>query len=134
MQRISNPDTEQLSIYIAGPMRGFPKFNFPLFNAAAKLWRQRGWKVVSPAEIDVEVDGLDPDNPVSAKPFKFYMRRDVKLLLEVDAVAFLPGWESSEGARVEYTVARALDLICLDALTGDLMPKPESCVGALQAV
>ena len=40
------------------------------------------------------------------------MRRDIKLLVDCDAVYMLDGWPESEGARVEHTLARDLGLKC----------------------
>jgi hypothetical protein len=38
-------------VYIAGPMRGIPEFNFPAFDAAAR-GRAMGLEIISPAELD----------------------------------------------------------------------------------
>ena len=40
-------------IYIAGPMRGYPEFNFPAFYAAEERLRARGHAVFNPARRDV---------------------------------------------------------------------------------
>jgi hypothetical protein len=113
------PDKKTPRVYIAGPMRGYPLFNFPLFDAVTAHWRRVGWEVVSPAEADRELDGLDPQDPQPNRSFAFYMRRDIEFLLTVDAVAFLPGWERSEGAQIERTVAKALGLDLYDAISGE---------------
>jgi hypothetical protein len=106
-------------IYIAGPMRGYPQFNFPAFDAARDAWAARGWDVVSPADMDRQLDGLNEATPTpdTNHSFAHYMRRDISVLLTVDAVAFLPGWEASTGANVEKVVAQALALELYDALT-----------------
>jgi hypothetical protein len=111
-------------VYIAGPMRGYPLFNFPAFDAARDAWAARGWTVISPADMDRDIDGLHPEamdgsSPTSSpdKPFSHYMRRDIEALLRSTAIAFLPGWEKSVGANVERVVAGALNLEMYDALT-----------------
>jgi len=38
------------SIYIAGPMTGYPEFNFPAFDAA-RDYLERDWNVISPASV-----------------------------------------------------------------------------------
>lgn len=106
-------------VYIAGPMRGLPHFNFPAFTAAAAQWRMRGWEVVSPAELDKEQDGFDGINYEKEPIVSVAMRRDIAAILTCTAIAFLPGWEHSVGARIEYTVAKAIGLELLDAVTFD---------------
>jgi hypothetical protein len=101
-----------LKVYIAGPMRGIKDFNFPAFEAAAKALREIGWQVVSPHEEDIRHDGLDVkkhkdfNNPPHS--FSYYMKRDLPLVCECDAIALLPGWEQSEGAKLEHQVAQSL--------------------------
>lgn len=87
-------------IYIAGPMTGLPEFNYPAFNAEAKRLRALGYEVENPAE-----------NPAPAcKTWAGYMRKALPQMLSCDAVALLPGWQSSKGARLEITVARELGM------------------------
>jgi len=104
-------------IYLAGPMTGIPEFNYPAFHRAAKLWRKHGWTVLNPAS--------DPD---TSKPRAHYMRKDFASVLKVDAVAFLPGWHTSRGARAEHSMAVNLGLTLYDARWCEcpLEPAPES--------
>ena len=50
------PTTPQ-RIYLAGPMRTIPEFNFPRFNAVAKALRAQGHYVFNPAQRDTERHG-----------------------------------------------------------------------------
>lgn len=95
-------------IYIAGPMTGHPEHNFPAFHAAARRLHEAGWEVVNPADNF----GGRTDLPRSS-----YLRADLVLLLQCDAVAMLPGWETSPGAKLEYLLARQLQLPVFDAQT-----------------
>lgn len=97
-----------MKVYLAGPMTGLPDFNFPAFNERAHALRALGYTVINPAEND---------NGDTSKPWAYYMRQDIGHLLDVDAVAVLPGWQRSKGATLEVTIARALELPVLDALT-----------------
>ncbi len=41
-----------VKIYLSGPMSGYPSFNIPAFDDAARQLRANGYQVVSPAEQD----------------------------------------------------------------------------------
>lgn len=88
-------------IYLAGPMRGIPNNNVPLFNNVANRLRESGYRVFNPGENEKAIP-----NPT----FSNFMRLDIAAILKADAVAFLRGWPQSEGASIEYIVARALGL------------------------
>lgn len=95
------------SVYIAGPMRGVPLFNFPAFDSAADTLRTLGWTVYSPAEHD-RATGFDPAiEDMDAQKFDVTQafRWDVQTILEVDAVYFLRHWEHSQGANTEHAIA-----------------------------
>jgi hypothetical protein len=113
----------KLTIYLAGPMSGYPQFNYPAFHKAAKELREAGYNVISPAEHNPEamlkvaieskdglVDGIKPiDNrnaQVAGETWGDCMARDVKLIFgQCDGVVVLPGWEKSRGARLEVFLA-----------------------------
>lgn len=97
------------TIYIAGPMKGLPLFNFPAFDAAETSLRVQGWDVINPAELDREV-GFDPaigstEADVTPTFLEGAMRRDVEAIMRADAIAMLPGWEKSTGAKAEMHLA-----------------------------
>lgn len=121
-----------MKIYIAGPMRGIPFFNFPAFNAATAELRKQGHFVFNPAERDIERhNGTDisagnatGDENQAAKTHGFDLRtalyEDSKFIcLEADAIAMLPGWENSKGATAERALAIALghQVILFDGLS-----------------
>jgi Domain of unknown function (DUF4406) len=110
-----------LKIYIAGPMRNYPEFNFPAFHKAALDLRKEGHFVFSPAEKDEEVHGKDfstyyPEGNLSdAEANGFSLRRALGddlawVCKEADAVYLLHGWEKSKGALAEKATAEALGL------------------------
>lgn len=95
------------TIYIAGPMTGYPEFNFPAFDAAEMALRCQGWDVISPAQMDREV-GF---NAATDKPDENWladaMKRDIAAIVNrADAIAMLPGWERSTGAKAEFALAK----------------------------
>lgn len=107
-------------IYLAGPMRGLPFFNFPAFDAAAEKLRSEGHVVFNPADRDREEHGdTVSDSPTGnlddIKDTGFNLREALHadtsfICLEAEAIALLPGWMQSRGATAEYALARALDL------------------------
>jgi len=101
--------TRQGRVYIAGPMTGLPEHNFPAFDSAARRLEKAGWEVVNPADNFGGLTNL---------PRASYLRVDVSLLLQCDALALLPGWEESSGAQLEYLLARELELPIFDATNG----------------
>jgi uncharacterized protein DUF4406 len=101
------------AIYVAGPMRGYPDLNFPAFHDAADRFRRAGWTVRNPVEIGREAFG---PNPEAVQPREF-LRADIRVLVDCQAIAVLPGWEHSTGARCEAAIARSLGLAFFDAAT-----------------
>jgi hypothetical protein len=113
------------TIYIAGPMRGIPQFNFPAFDAAAARFLAAGYAVINPADLDRAADperAVTTDEQATANSH-VYARRDLLAILDhADAIALLPGWAKSVGATAEYHVAKWLGLDIYDAETLQLMP------------
>lgn len=109
------------TVYLAGPMRGVPLFNFPAFDDASARARALGWWVISPAEMDRAV-GFD-EHRASLDGFDLAaaQARDVSAIMGLspatDALALLPGWECSTGAQAELALARWRGLAILDART-----------------
>lgn len=95
------------TIYIAGPMRGIPLYNFPAFDEAEAELTRQGWNTISPANLDREIRD-DPENtPVTPEFLREVMKRDAQAIIDrADAVALLPGWEKSVGAQAELSLAR----------------------------
>lgn len=105
--------------------RGYREFNFLAFHAAAAKLRADGHEVFSPAEKDIERHGTDISHgnangceQLAAEQHGF----DLRVALGVDlawicahaeAIALLPGWEHSRGARAEKAAADALGLAVL---------------------
>lgn len=96
---------DKVKIYLAGPMRGYFRLNFPRFNQEAQKLRDRGYWVFNPAEDDLG----DPQASI-----KDYLIRDLPELLRCDKVVVLSGWRQSEGASCEVMVAAHLGMEILD--------------------
>lgn len=111
-----------MKIYIAGPMRGIPEFNFPAFHDAAAYFLAWGCEVFNPAARDNEKHGTDISKgnlegceEKAAKDHGFNLREALGadlawICAEADAIALLPGWRNSKGATAEHATAVALGL------------------------
>lgn len=88
-------------LYLSGPMTGIKDLNVPAFAKAAKKLRRAGYVVVNPPELDA-IESKDT--------WEGCLRRDLKYVVECDAIATLPRWTKSRGANLEIHVGRALSM------------------------
>lgn len=114
-----------MRIYLAGPLRGIREFNFPAFHDAAARLRADGYEVFSPAERDIRVHGEafsksspDGDNDAAEREHGFNLREALAddlnwICRNAEAVALMPGWETSKGANAERAAAIALGLMII---------------------
>jgi hypothetical protein len=91
-------------LYLCGPMSAYPDLNVPAFQRAARLLRQYGYSVLSPAE--------PPYLQVPQTDWNRAVRRSLGALLECDAVATVTpsGLRESKGAMLELHVASQLEM------------------------
>lgn len=100
-----------MKVYVAGKMRGLPDLGFGAFDAARDYLAARNHDVVSPADLDRKAGWVIeyPDGTVDVFAGKFVetdaMRVDFAEILSCQAIALLPGWETSAGAAKERQVA-----------------------------
>jgi hypothetical protein len=88
-----------MNVYLAGRIRGVPNYHEKFAEAADKL-RMEGFTVFNPAAANQE-----------GRPLRKIMAYLLTWLAEeADAIAMLPGWYWSGGARVEWLLARYLKL------------------------
>lgn len=102
----------KLELYIAGPMRGYPNHNFEAFYKAEKKWTKNPAvsKIHNPAKMD-EDEGFDPATVEdSLDHLRACMKRDIDAILQCTGMIMLCGWEHSEGARVEHSLATYLGM------------------------
>jgi hypothetical protein len=114
------------TVYIAGPMtgkldaNGEPNWNRPLFFAvegdlngphmgwvfkrAAGLSEDELINIINPAGLDAEDPNTDLDD-LGATPWEYYLQRDIRHALDVDAVLLIDDWWNSAGAVLEAFIA-----------------------------
>jgi len=85
-------------IYIAGRISGVSDYATP-FAKAADDFRAKGYSVFNPAAANQE-----------GRPLRKIMGYLLPQLCECDAIAMLPSWWRSGGARIEWMLARYLGL------------------------
>lgn len=90
-----------MKAYIAGPMTGYPNFNFDAFDEAQEALEAIGVEVVNPA------NNFDRRQDL---PWYTYLRKAVAQVTECDAIFMLDGWQESRGASLELLVASWLDV------------------------
>lgn len=93
------------TFYLSGPMTGHPEHNYPLFHEvehelaeflSAHLPPEEGWEIVNPAR---NFGGDRTRERVE------YMRLDLQSVLKADVIVLLPGWQGSDGACKEVSLA-----------------------------
>lgn len=94
-------------VYLSGPMTTKKDWNRPAFMEAAAYLRNQGAKVFNPAFHSIGQE----------KTYQAFMCRDLHELTDnmdgkpyYDILAQLPGWDKSNGAKVELIVAKAIGI------------------------
>ena len=88
------------TIYISGKISGMEQEAATMFAEAETLLLVRGFKVINPMTLPHQHN----------RTWHSYMREDIKELCNCDAIYMLPTWKESDGAIIEYLLARNLNL------------------------
>jgi hypothetical protein len=101
-------------LYIAGPMRGLPYYNFPEFDKAEAELVACEYEVLSPAAAD-RARGIDVSHcHTGTEDIPGFRIRDAMLIdtawicRYAEGIALLDGWEHSLGAAAEIALMTAL--------------------------
>lgn len=93
-------------LYLSGPMSIMKNKDiwYNRFKVYEEIFRDKGYNVVNPA------------SPAYEKSYGNNIRRSLLQLLECDCIFFLPESILSNGARIEYEVAKAcgMEIVVLD--------------------
>lgn len=101
--------------YLGGPMSGRLELNREAFQQFAKWWREMGYVVISPWEID-QVLGFTVENPPK---WEDALAWDALIIPTCDIMLLLPGWRKSAGVWREINVALEHGIPIYNAMTGD---------------
>lgn len=92
------------TVYLSGPMTGYPEYNYPAFNKLEQDIKQLDptITVINPTQTGVQPNWEWND----------YLRHDLLLLLngKPDVIVTLDNWEGSRGAKLEVHVAQQLGI------------------------
>ena len=83
-------------------MTGKENFNYNEFEKAELKLSKEYSKVINPHKIH----GTDD----KSLPYQFYMKNDIKALLDCDCIYLLKDWEFSKGAALEKQIAEVLKM------------------------
>ena len=114
------PQNEIKRIYISGPITGMENWQSNFLAAEKELADMPGvFFIVNPVWISERVERAFAhrllDGDVCRKPdYTDYMREDIRELSKCDCICMLPGWKRSKGARMEYRIARILNMAVLE--------------------
>lgn len=113
-------------VYISGPMRGMPDLNRPAFAAAEAMLTGLGLRVINPHAVSAALEQEHSARQLPAPTPAQYLHADLCLALHegCSAIALLPGWEASTGARCEVAVAMSLGWVFLSVQDGFPVPRP----------
>jgi len=90
------------TFYISGRMTGLPDWGRANFQAAEEFLKEQGHAVINPASSFAGRTDL---------PREAYIRMDVHLLLNATGIFLLSNWQESQGAKLEYAIAKELGLV-----------------------
>ena len=89
-------------VYISGKISGLQlEEAYKLFEQAEEEVKNLGGTPVNPMKICQQNDSWDWED---------YMEKDLGVLLRCEGIYVLKNWGSSKGARVEYAVAKEMQL------------------------
>jgi hypothetical protein len=76
------------------------------FKHMENTLKEEGHTVFNPIHIP------DPDPTIenSDSLWVYYMKKAIPMLLEADCIYMLDGWETSKGARLEFSIATQLNI------------------------
>lgn len=107
---------EPLAIYISGGITGVKNWQ-DVFMAAEQdlmLHLHARLFIFNPVKIAKDLERSIKVNTGKMPGYTDYMREDIKILAKCNAICMLPGWKRSKGARLEYRIAKILNMQILE--------------------
>ena len=116
-------DIKKFKIFIAGPMRGYPNYNFDKFDRVEKLLKDNGIDCVNPGRISRKFKEVEVNNDINV--YNEMVRLQQEAQKTCNAILLLDGWQWSKGVKLEVKTAAENDFQFLleedvDFLKGDM--------------
>ena len=91
-----------MTVYISGPISGFPDGNLPAFLVAREVWRSEGVNAIIPHEIVAPI--IETEQAMFCPAYRWCacMVSLLPIVENVDGIVMLPGWPQSKGAMREF--------------------------------
>ena len=118
-------DLKGKKVFIAGPMRGYEKYNFPKFDRIEKILKDNGVECVNPGRISRKFKEKDVNSDIAV--YNEMVRLQQEAEKTCNAILLLDGWQWSKGAQLEVKTAAELGMqFLLESDLPDewLAPKP----------
>lgn len=121
IQVIGNPKYRK--VYLSGPITGIQNYNIAEFKKYEKKFKHLNFEVVNPhklfskEEVDEINKAYDEKKITFEEYHSYFMKRDIKEMMNCDFIAVLDGWEKSKGANIEVYIARNINMPIVSAIT-----------------
>lgn len=111
-------------IYLSGKMTGEPNYR-KIFKKYEKVLTLMGYEVFNPVYLSdylIESHHIDKKTAWTEEMRGFFLKEDIKALLQCDSIYMIPGWESSRGATFEKEVAEKCGIKVILSLNLQVYP------------
>ena len=95
-------------VFIAGPMRGYEKYNFPKFDKIEAVLKDHGIECVNPGRISRKFKEKDVNSDINV--YNEMVRLQQEAERTCDTILLLDGWQWSKGAQLEVKTAAELGM------------------------
>lgn len=104
-------DVSKQTVYISGKMTGLPDYNRSGFEKIELTLTLLGYNAINPLKLFCITE---------KKRYKEYLRKDLTVMLQCDAVFVMDNWKNSKGAIIEVVNAWMFDLPVYSIVINDL--------------
>jgi len=101
-------DLKGKKVFIAGPMRGYEKYNFPKFDRIEAVLKDHDIECVNPGRISRKFKEKDVNCDIAV--YNEMVRLQQEAERTCDTILLLDGWQWSKGAQLEVKTAAELGM------------------------